>query len=342
MKGKLIPWLIVTTLFFALPGHGREITDMSGRKVTVPENITKVFGITPPATYLLYAVDPTVICGLNFSLWESEKKYTIPQYRELPVIGGLVGQSRNLNREVLLQVNPDFLLYWVWNNSAANAKFEASVAGLNFPMVSVQLNSIQDYPDALEFMGDVLGKKKRGQLLSQYARETLHQAEEFTRRLGNGEKIRVYYAEGPDGLQTERSKSLHAELIPLAGGVNVHQGEEADRYGMEKVSMEQVLLYDPEVILVREKSFFTRVYDNPRWQNVRAVRNRQVYLIPYIPFNWFDRPPSYMRLLGIKWLMHTLHPKLYAVDMVEETKRFYHLFLGVELNDQEAREVLYP
>ncbi|MFV0439574.1 MAG: ABC transporter substrate-binding protein [Desulfopila sp.] len=342
MKGKLIPWLIAATLLFAPPGHGREIFDMSGRKVTIPEHITKVFGITPPATYLLYAVNPSVICGLNFPLWESEKKYTIPQYRELPVIGGLVGQSRNLNREVLLQVKPDFLLYWAWNNSAANAKFEASVAGLNFPMVAVRLDSIQDYPDALEFIGDVLGKKERGQLLSQYARETLRQAKDFARRFGDAEKTRVYYAEGPDGLQTERSESLHAELIPLAGGVNVHQGEESDRYGMEKVSMEQVLLYDPEVILAREKSFFTSVYDDPRWQNVRAVRNGQVYLIPHIPFNWFDRPPSYMRLLGIKWLMHTLHPKLYAVDMVAQTKRFYRLFLGVELDDHGAREVLYP
>ena len=71
-----------------------------------------------------------------------------------------------------------------------------------------------------------------------------------------------------------------------------------------------------------------------------AVKDKRVYLIPYEPFNWFDRPPSFMRLLGIKWLLNLLHPDRFPVDMVAETQNFYRLFLGVELTAAQAREVL--
>jgi iron complex transport system substrate-binding protein len=47
-----------------------------------------------------------------------------------------------------------------------------------------------------------------------------------------------------------------------------------------------------------------------------------------------------MRLLGIKWLLNVLHPDRYHIDMVEETRAFYHLFLGVDLSEKDAREIL--
>ena len=47
-----------------------------------------------------------------------------------------------------------------------------------------------------------------------------------------------------------------------------------------------------------------------------------------------------MRLLGIKWLFNLLHPDRFAVDMLAETRSFYRLFLGVELTEVQAMEVL--
>jgi len=79
-----------------------------------------------------------------------------------------------------------------------------------------------------------------------------------------------------------------------------------------------------------------------RWKQVRAVRNKRIYLIPHVPFNWFDRPPSQMRLLGIQWLTNLLHPDLYPIDMVKETKSFYRLFVGRTLSDGEAKDILRP
>ncbi len=338
---KILSLLIVFGLLLQpLSAMAREIIDMSGRKVTIPDVISKAVAVSPPGTYLLYAIDPEILAGLNFPLWESEKKYTVRKNRQLPIIGGIAGQGRTMNREVLLQVKPDFLLQWAWQDDATNRKFLDSMASMPFPVVCVRLESIEDYPDALRFIGDITNRKERGEELRQYALDTLNEAKAMAAKTPKDKKVRVYYAEGTDGLSTERAKSVHAELIPLAGGINVHQGEELDHYGMEKISMEQLLLYDPEVILVKEQTFFDTVFTDPRWKNLRAVREKRVYLIPYEPFNWFDRPPSFMRLLGIKWLLSLLHPELFTVDMVAETKSFYKLFLGVELNETQAMEVL--
>jgi iron complex transport system substrate-binding protein len=333
-------FLLLAILLLPHLTQAREIVDMGNNKVTLPDTISKAVAASPPGTYLLYAIDPHLVAGLNFPLWESEKKYTIPEYRNLPVIGGMVGQGRTMNREVLLLVKPDFVVYWAWSNDATNDKFKDSLSSLPFPLVSVRLDSIEDYPAALRFMGDITHHEERGEELSRYAITAINEAKKISAAIPENKKVTVYYAEGLDGLSTERANSMHVELIPLAGGINVHQGKELDHYGMEKISMEQLLVYNPMVILVKEKAFFDQVYNDSRWKNVRAVQEKQVYLIPADPFNWFDRPPSFMRLLGIKWMLNLLHPDIYSIDLITETRAFYKLFLGVELNDAQAREVL--
>ena len=110
--------------------------------------------------------------------------------------------------------------------------------------------------------------------------------------------------------------------------------------GMEKISFEQVMLYNPDVILVMENVFYKGVFSDPRWQQIKAVKNKKVYLIPNQPFNWFDRPPSFMRLLGVKWLANALYPEVFHDDMVKETKAFYKLFLQKDIDDATAQALL--
>ncbi len=337
---RLVALVVISVICSTGSVLGREIVDMSGRKVTIPDTITKVVGISPPATYLLYAIDPKIIAGLNFPLRKDEKKYIIEGYDKLPVIGGMFGQGRTLNLEVLLKVNPDFVLYWAWHNDAANSKIDKAMGQLTIPRLAVRLDSITDYPIALQLLGEALQKEDRAKQLQNYATAALSEVKAVVTEIPEERKVSVYYAEGLDGLSTEKSGSSHAELIPLAGGINVHKGEELNTFGMDKISMEQLLLYNPEVILVKEESFFAEIFSDPRWKNIRAVQSGRVYLIPHQPFNWFDRPPSFMRLLGMKWLLSVLHPNDYQIDMVVETRAFYQLFLGVKLSEKDAEEIL--
>ncbi len=341
MTLRVILLLVVTLLLCVPTVQARTIIDMTGRKVPVPERITRVYASSPPATYLLYALDPSLIVGLNSPLNQAEKRFLRPGFRTLPVIGSSVGQGKNLNVELLLQAKPDIVLVWAWPQPEINARFEQIFKQLKIPVVQVRINTLRDYPAAFSFLGNLLHRTARAQKLRHYAEESLRSVEQAVGAIKPEQRPSVYYAEGQDGLATERGGSFHAELITLAGGNNVHQGQALDHYGMEKISMEQVMLYNPQVLLVQEDAFLQKELKGPRWRGIKAVQEGRVYLIPREPFNWFDRPPSFMRLLGVRWLANRLHPTRYPFDAVKETWRFYQLFLGIELNSRDLTEILH-
>lgn len=324
----------------AVAAQARLITDMTGRAVRVPDRITRVYATSPPATYLLYAIDPGLLVGLNNPPGGPERQFLAPAVRTLPVIGSSVGQGKNLNSELLLKARPDIILVWSWPQPEINARYERLFRQLGIPVVEVRIDTLRDYPAAFTFLGELLGRRERAASLRRYAEETLRAVDRAVGGIAPGERPAVYYAEGTDGLATEREGSFHAELIGLAGGRNVHRGEALDHYGMEKVALEQVLLYNPQVILAQDGQFLATAARDRRWQAIRAVSEGRVYRIPRLPFNWFDRPPSFMRLLGLRWLANRLHPERFHFAPVAETRRFYRLFLGVEPTDRQLAEIL--
>jgi iron complex transport system substrate-binding protein len=104
--------------------------------------------------------------------------------------------------------------------------------------------------------------------------------------------------------------------------------------------METLMQYDPEVIIVQEKIFYDEIYNKPLWANINAVKNKRVHMIPRSPFNWFDRPPSFMRILGLQWTMSHIYPDTFNIDIKQETKKFYKLFLGVDITDEQVNSIL--
>lgn len=335
-------FLVLLILYF--PGgaaSAREIIDMAGRHVIVPDVINKVFGSSPPATYMIYAIDPGMIAGLNFSLDSSEKQYMDERIHQLPLVGGQQGQGAALDFEVLLKVKPDIILAWMWKQlSASNEKMEQRLKTLGIPVVYIAMDSLTEYPHTFRFLGDLLNRKERAEALAIYAEQTIEETKKASSAISDKERVSVYYAEGVDGLSTECDTSLHAQLIPLSGGINVHKCNSATLYGMQKISMEQVLNYDPQMIVSHDSMFLSSIKKDVRWQNIRAVREGRVYRIPTAPFNWFDRPPSFMRLLGLKWMTSKLYPEAYPVDMNTEARRFYKLFLNATLDETMSKEIL--
>lgn len=104
---------------------------------------------------------------------------------------------------------------------------------------------------------------------------------------------------------------------------------------MERISLEQVIAFNPEIIVTHERNFAAIVGNEPRWQGIKAVKEGRIHLIPKWPHNWVDRPPSVMRVLGAQWLASVFYPKAYAFDVQRQTREFYQLFLGVTPTDSQ-------
>jgi iron complex transport system substrate-binding protein len=322
----------------SVPAAAREAVDMDGRRIVVPDQITRVYAASPPSTFLLYALDPTLLIGLNFPLKECDRPFLHPHLQQLPVVGGYFGQGQTPNLEALLAIRPQLVVGAL--DGAVDDRFEPLMTRHGLPVAHFHLERLTDYPCAIRVLGRMLDRNGRAEKLAGYGERVLADILKRTATIPASERPRVYYAEGTDGLSTDCSASMHAELIELAGGYNVHRCQERDVYGMEKVNLEQVLLYRPEVIFVREPAAYERITTSSQWRNVPAVRAGRVYRIPRVPFDWFDRPPSFMRLLGLQWTAARLHPRRFAIDLVQEARRFYRLFLQVEVPEERLRQLL--
>ena len=110
--------------------------------------------------------------------------------------------------------------------------------------------------------------------------------------------------------------------------------------GLATVSIEQVLGWDPEVIVTIDQTFAQTVATNPLWRGVSAVKSGRVHLSPKLPFGWIDFPPSVNRLPGLWWLGSKVFPSLFPEDLATLTRDFYKLFYQVDLSAAQVQRVL--
>ena len=321
----------------------RTITDMAGRTVTVPAQIKKVYATSPVGTILVYTVDPGCLGAWNYLMPVGESQYILPEYRKLPVIGGWLGGKNFGNVEEIIKLKPDVILHTRLPGRDEKELADVIQQRTNTPVVVVD-SLLTELDKAYEFTGRLLGREERGAALAAYCRETLGDIEKQRSRIAK--PLRVYYAEGMKGLETEPRGSMHTSVIELladnVAGTDLAAGGPV---GRSQVSLEQVLAWEPDMLLVAyfpegESSSYESILNEPKWQNLRAVRERQVYEVPARPFNWIDRPPSVNRLIGVKWLANLFYPEVYPYDMPAELKRFYQLFYHCQISDADAAELL--
>ena len=340
MGSNFTIWVLLAFLsFWPASLSAREVTDMYGRKVIVPDKISRVFSIAPSVTYLLYAIDPDLIAALNRPTPDSERPYIRKSYQDLPVLGGAFGNGLNFNLELILKLKPDVVIVW-GGDGAYDKKTADIIFNLGIPVAVVDINSLSRYPDTFTFLGKLLSREKRANELADYARKALNEVRDVVSKIPPEKRISAYNARKMNGLSTVCEKSWHGELIPMAGGVNPVKCASGEFTGMETVSMEQALVMNPDVIVSMDASFSANVYRDERWQNIKAVKTKRIYSTPRLPLNWFDGPPSFMGLLGLQWLTQCFYPDLYPKDMEKEARQFIKLFFGMDLPQESIRKII--
>ncbi len=326
--------LLCLSLITGFGAQAREVTDMVGRKVNVPDKIERVFGSAPPLNVLLHAVAPETMVGLSFPVTDEAKPFFPPRLQTLPVAGGIFGMGQQMNAETVLGLKPDIALAWK-SPFIDQAKIEGAFSKTGVPVVFIQLDTLNDWPAALRYTGRLLGHEAIAEKQASYVEQALAKLGKFVAGIPEAKRPKVYYAEGNDGLATDCDKSFHTEAIELAGGYNVYRCQPKDHMGMERISLEQVIAFNPDIIVTHERNFAAIVKNEPRWQGIKAVREGRIAIVPKWPHNWVDRPPSVMRILGAQWLASLFYPKAYGFDIHARTREFYQLFLGVTPSDAQ-------
>lgn len=324
------------------PTGTTQITDMAGRTVQVPQEINKVLATSPPSTNLVYMLAPDKLGGWNSNLTPEQKKYTPEKYQNLPVVGGWYSTFQG-NPENFLAQNPNVIMFDKANlgNGTPSIDNMQKIMG-NIPVVAMQSSiNATNYTPSIQFTGKLLGADDKSNKLISFYNNVLKTVNDGVSNIPQDQKVRVYYAEGAAGLQTDPDGSPHSQLINICGGVNVAQVPLKQGNGLSDVNLEQVLQWNPDIIITNNPQFFKNVYQNSSWQGLKAVQNKKVYLAPTAPLGWFDRPPGVNTIIGIPWTAKVLYPdKFKNIDMNSLTKEFYQEFYHVNLTDDEVKTIM--
>ncbi|PPQ35247.1 iron complex transport system substrate-binding protein [Rhodoblastus acidophilus] len=332
---KVFLRIAAVLLALAAPAQAREITDMAGHRIQVPEKITKVFSASYPLTLLMAVIAPDALAAVNTPLTEKQKSFLAPRLAELAAVGGTPGQNRPANPEEIIALHPDVIVAWT-DPMGGHPPAEKSWAQTGLPVIYIKVDKIDDYPAALDLIGDLLDRRARTDELKAYVVAALDRVNKAVASVPPEQRVKLLYAESPDGLATECDSSFHMEAFRFAGGDSIYHCAQATHMGMEKISLEEIIARQPALIVALDPKFKEVAAQTPEWRNVKAAAEGRVYAVPKLPFNWLDRPPSFMRVLGVQWLANILYPQALPLDVKAETKKFCKLFFGVELADQDV------
>lgn len=317
----------------------REITDMAGRTMTVPLEIESVFSTGPAAAIYLYTLVPDKLLGWNYALNDIEKSIILEQYHDLPNFG----QGDAVNYEAVIAAGPTIALNVTSINDGSIDASDALAEQLGVPVVMVS-SDLLDAPAVYRFMGELFGVEEQAEALAAYAEETFNAI--FSLDIPNEEKVRIYYGNGEDSLETAPAGSSHGQIIDLVNAVNVADLELGDGSRVQ-ISAEQLLAWDPDVIIVNgePKADMTgsaaaeAILADPLFATLKAVQNGAVYGTPNAPFSWVDRPPGPNRIVGMRWLSGLIYPEYLDYEVDEAVREFFQLFYHVELTDEQLTQL---
>ena len=317
----------------------REITDMAGRTVVVPDEIETVFSSSTVTAIFMYTLAPDKLLGWNYELNELEKSIILEEYHDLPNFG--MGDS--INYEAVIAADPTIAVNVGTINDKMISDCDKLSKSLGVPVVAVD-GDLSASAEAYRFMGELLGEEKQAEKLASYAEKTFADIEKM--EVPEDKKVRIYYGNGEDSLETAPAGSAHGQIIDMVNAVNVADLEMGEGSRVQ-ISAEQLLAWDPDVIVVNGEpkadtsgaSAADAILANPDYASLKAVQDQQVYGTPNTPFSWMDRPMGPNRIVGIRWLSGLIYPEYLNYNVDEEVKEFFDLFYHVQLTDEKLENI---
>lgn len=311
------------------------VADATGRELPIPAKVARVFPAGPPAAILLYTLAPDLLLGWPRANRPEECAYMLPDVCARPEVGRITGRGNTANLESVIALKPDLILD-VGSTSATFVSLAERVqqqTAIPYALLDGRFDAIAA---TYRKLGELTGRQNDSEKLARYADDTIKATTGRIAAIEASARPRVYYARGPRGLVTGLGGSINVETIEMLAR-NVAGGNQG---GLANVSIEQVLLWNPDVIVTIDQEFAASVRGDPAWSAVKAVRDGRVHLSPKMPFGWVDFPPSVNRLIGLWWLAKILYPDKFPEDIRVLTRDFYTMFYHRTPSDAQIDQVL--
>ena len=309
----------------------KRFTDSLGREVELPYHVTMVAVSGPLAQIVLFALCPDKLVGIASQWDKSAEAYLATEYYNLPVLGQLYGGKGELNPEELLASGAEVVIDVGEPKKTAKEDLDALQEQTGIPFVHITAMT-DSTGNAYRMLGELLDMPEEAETLAVYCDEHYKTITEIA---GKVEKVKLLYLLGDTGLNVIAQSSYHAEIIDLlADNLAVVESPSSKGIGNE-IDMEQLLAWNPDVILFAPGSIYATVGEDAAWQQLTAIQNGAYYEVPMGPYNWMGFPPSVQRYLGMLWMASLLYPDAVDYDLKAEVQEYFRLFYHSALSEAQ-------
>lgn len=309
---------------------GRVLTDMAGRAVALPDKVSRVgtIGAVPVLNSFVFAMGEASSIANNLPpnlggpRWRFQ--YVVaPELTNRPIIQS--GQGPNI--EGVIEAAPDVVL--TMDRTTIDL-----LGRSNIPVLYLSWQKPDDVKAVMRLLGELYGKQESADAYNRYFDQIIGTVARRIDGLKDEQRPRVLYA----NLQRMTQPHKIAEWwISKAGGRSVtDDGRVGEAFNF---STEQVLTWNPEVIIVTSEQEVADAYADARLANVSAIKNKRVYPIPMGVHVWGNRTVE--QPLTILWVSKLLHPDLFSdIAIEDEVRSFYSRFFKTDLSQKDISTIL--
>jgi iron complex transport system substrate-binding protein len=272
----------------AAPAY-RSVIDQTGRKVRLPLVIRRIVTLAPSLTEMVYFLGQggKLVGATQFSTYPASA-------RKVPRVGSYI----RINFEAVAMLRPDLVL----GLSEINPAFILDkLTRMGLPLYRSRLRTVADILACLRRLGELIGAGPEAQ---RQVDSLAARVRRVRRAVAGKRRIRVFVEIDHRPLVTVGPGTFTDRLIRLAGGRNVFGRE---RFAYPRLSVEQVILAQPEVIVIlchQRTGCQGRVKAWQRWRSIPAVREGRVKMVD----TDILARPSQRLIDGLEVLARVLHP----------------------------------
>lgn len=330
-RPALAAYLSLAAIMPPLAADARDVTDMLGRTVSVPDEIGSVItvGAVPVINTYVFAAGKgdRLAMGLpaNFD-------QTLSHYQRLfapQITGNPVLQDANLAPDIekILSLAPDVAL--TFDKSAADMLEANGIA-----TVLMQIGTPDEIKAGVRLVGEVFGEPELGTRYAAYFDAISARVAERVAKIPEADRPTVLYINPVIMTQPH----LIAEWwIPAGGGVSVtNDGRTQNVLSLTK---EAVVGANPDFMFVMEPGHLDVLRQDPVLSQLDAVKNNRIFVSPRGAHVWGNRAVELA--LTPLWLATTLHPDLFTrEELIKEAQAFYAEFFKTELTAEQVEHIL--
>lgn len=309
-----------------------------GKEVQIPDNVERV--------------TPMIGAFTQMSAMLSDESKIISGAPKLPkMMGKIFPKIRMTNNisgtltssvETIIASNTQVVFGPVGMIFDENQKAQLEAAGIAVVNIN-KFSNASEIKGAVNKIAEILDGDavKKAEEFNEYFDENIKYVSEKVQNIKNKKRVLALNFNSGN-FSTISSKDIGAEYIKIAGGINLSsQDNEADFKISNTINEEQVIIFNPDIIITNSCEGKEKILNNPAFAKLKAVKDGAVFVVPSGVYLWSVR--SAEGALQPLWLAKIFYPEIFTeLNLEDEVKKFYLKFYRYELSDEELKEILNP